>query len=59
MRIVFAGTPDFAAPSLRAAAKRNEVVAVFTQPDRPAGRGRGLTPSAVKRAAQELALPVY
>ena len=59
MRIVFAGTPDFAAPSLRAAAKRNEVVAVFTQPDRPAGRGRGLAPSAVKRAAQELALPVY
>ena len=59
MRIVFAGTPDFAVPSLRAAAKRNEVVAVFTQPDRPAGRGRGLAPSAVKRAAQELALPVY
>jgi len=51
MRIVFAGTPDFAMPSLRAAAQRNEVVAVYTQPDRPAGRGRGLTPSPVKREA--------
>lgn len=59
MRIVFAGTPDFAVPSLRAAAKRNELVAVYTQPDRPAGRGRGLTPSPVKRVAQELAVPVY
>jgi methionyl-tRNA formyltransferase len=51
MRIIFAGTPDFAVPSLRAAAQRNEVVAVYTQPDRPAGRGRGLTPSPVKREA--------
>src|SRR5262245_7441023 len=51
MRIVFAGTPDFAVPSLRAAAQRDEVVAVYTQPDRPAGRGRGLTPSPVKREA--------
>ncbi len=59
MRIVFAGTPEFAVPSLRAAAKRNEVVAVYTQPDRPAGRGRGLTPSPVKRTAQELSIPVY
>lgn len=51
MRIVFAGTPDFAVPSLRAAAQRNEVVAIYTQPDRPAGRGRELTPSPVKREA--------
>jgi methionyl-tRNA formyltransferase len=51
MRIVFAGTPEFAVPSLRAAAQRNEVVAVYTQPDRPAGRGRELTPSPVKREA--------
>ena len=49
MRIVFAGTPDFAVPSLRAAARHNEVVAVYTQPDRPAGRGRGLAASPVKR----------
>jgi methionyl-tRNA formyltransferase len=51
MRIVFAGTPDFAVPSLRAAAQHNGVVAVYTQPDRPAGRGRELTPSPVKREA--------
>ncbi|SJZ93676.1 methionyl-tRNA formyltransferase [Novilysobacter spongiicola] len=51
MRIVFAGTPEFAVPSLRAAAMRGEIVAVYTQPDRPAGRGRGLAPSPVKREA--------
>ncbi|KAF1697155.1 methionyl-tRNA formyltransferase [Pseudoxanthomonas koreensis] len=58
MRIVFAGTPDFAVPSLRAAAQRGEVVAVYTQPDRPAGRGRGLAPSPVKREALARDLPV-
>ncbi|TWT18103.1 methionyl-tRNA formyltransferase [Luteimonas marina] len=58
MRIVFAGTPDFAVPSLRAAAARGEVIAVYTQPDRPAGRGRGLAASPVKQAAQQLGLPV-
>ncbi|GAB2627065.1 methionyl-tRNA formyltransferase [Novilysobacter erysipheiresistens] len=51
MRIVFAGTPEFAVPCLRAATGRNEVVAVYTQPDRPAGRGRTLAPSPVKREA--------
>ncbi len=59
MRIVFAGTPDFAVPSLRSAARRNEVVAVYTQPDRPAGRGRGMTPSPVKREAEALGIPVH
>ena len=58
MRIVFAGTPEFAVPSLRVAAARGEVVAVYTQPDRPAGRGRGLTASPVKQEAQRLGLPV-
>ncbi len=58
MRIVFAGTPDFAVPSLRAAAMRGEVVAVYTQPDRPAGRGRGLTPSPVKLEAVQRGIPV-
>ena len=58
MRILFAGTPDFALPSLRAAAQRNEVVAVYTQPDRPAGRGRGLTASPVKREAIARGIPV-
>lgn len=51
MRIVFAGTPDFAVPSLRAAANKAEIVAVYTQPDRPAGRGRGLQASPVKLEA--------
>ena len=58
MRIVFAGTPDFAVPSLRAAARHNEVVAVYTQPDRPAGRGRGLQPSPVKLEAVQRGIPV-
>ena len=58
MRIVFAGTPEFAVPSLRAAAQRNEVVAVYTQPDRPAGRGRGLALSPVKQEALARGLPV-
>ena len=51
LRIVFAGTPEFAVPALQAADARREVVAVYTQPDRPAGRGRVLTPSPVKREA--------
>ena len=59
MRIVFAGTPDFAVPSLVAAARRNEVVAAYTQPDRPAGRGRALSPSPVKRAALERGIEVF
>jgi len=58
MRIVFAGTPDFAVPSLRAAAQRNEVVAVYTQPDRPAGRGREVQLSPVKREALVRGIPV-
>ena len=48
LRIVFAGTPEFAVPCLRAAARCGDIVAVYTQPDRPAGRGRQLTPSPVK-----------
>jgi len=59
MRIVFAGTPEFAVPSLRAAARHNEVVAVYTQPDRPAGRGRGLTASPVKLEAVVRGIPVF
>lgn len=58
MRIVFAGTPDFAVPSLRAAAARGEVVAVYTQPDRPAGRGRELQASPVKLEALKRGIPV-
>ena len=54
------GTPDFAVPSLRALVKAgHEVVGVFTQPDRPAGRGKKLKPSPVKVAAEELGLAVF
>lgn len=59
MRIVFAGTPEFAVPCLRAAARHQEVVAVYTQPDRPAGRGRGLMASPVKLEAIERGIPVF
>jgi methionyl-tRNA formyltransferase len=58
LRIVFAGTPEFAVPSLRAAASHNEVVAVYTQPDRPAGRGRGLQASRIKLEAIQRGIPV-
>ena len=54
LRIVFAGTPDFAADHLRAlVASEHEVVAVYSQPDRPAGRGKKLQPSPVKQVALE------
>lgn len=59
MRIVFAGTPEFAVSSLRAAARHHEVVAVYTQPDRPAGRGRGLAASPVKNEAVARGIPVF
>jgi methionyl-tRNA formyltransferase len=58
LRIVFAGTPAFAVPCLRAAARHNEVVAVYTQPDRPAGRGRALTASPVKLEALQRGIDV-
>ena len=52
LRLVFAGTPEFSVPCLETCrASGAEVVAVYTQPDRPAGRGRKLTPSPVKQAA--------
>lgn len=59
MAIVFIGTPAFAVPALQRVAAAYEVSAVFTQPDRPAGRGRASTAPAVKAAAEELGLPVY
>ncbi len=60
LNVIFAGTPDFAAESLAALlASRHRVIAVYTQPDRPAGRGRKLTASPVKRLALEHELPVY
>ena len=53
------GSPDFALPSLRFLAESFNVVGVITQPDRPAGRGRMLTPPPVKILAEELGLPVF
>ncbi len=59
LNVIFAGTPDFAAESLQALLdSRHRVIAVYTQPDRPAGRGRKLTPSPVKRLALAHELPV-
>ena len=59
LRIVFAGTPEFSVPCLDAAAARGEVVAVYTQPDRPAGRGRALAESPVKQRAKQLGIDVF
>jgi len=59
VRVLFAGTPAAAVPSLRAlAASAHEVVAVLTRPDAPAGRGRALLPSAVRTVADELGIEV-
>ncbi|MCL7751186.1 methionyl-tRNA formyltransferase [Guyparkeria hydrothermalis] len=65
LRVVYCGTPDFAVPALEALARLDEVagetlelVAAYTQPDRPAGRGKKLTAPPVKQAALELGLPV-
>ncbi|WP_233749567.1 methionyl-tRNA formyltransferase [Ferrimonas balearica] len=60
LKIVFAGTPDFAAQHLAALLdSHHQVVAVYTQPDRPAGRGKKLTASPVKQLALQNDLPVY
>ena len=59
MKLGFAGTPDFAVPALERLAERHRIAAVFTQPDRPAGRGQGLHSSPVKRRALELGLTVH
>ncbi len=58
MRVLFFGTPQFAVPSLEALAQAHQVVAVVTQPDRPAGRGRRVVPPPVAVRARELGLPV-
>ncbi len=59
LRIVYAGTPDFAVPALQALIESGHApVAVYTQPDRPAGRGRKLRPGPVKQVAEAAGLPV-
>ncbi len=59
--VVFAGTPEFALPSLQRlrSHRRIDIIAVYTQPDRPAGRGRRPQPSAVKQTAIDLSIPVF
>jgi methionyl-tRNA formyltransferase len=60
LKIVFAGTPDFSVPCLKALLDAgHRLVGVYTQPDRPAGRGRKLTPSPVKQAALDARIPVF
>jgi methionyl-tRNA formyltransferase len=59
LRLGFAGTPEFAVPALEALERSHRVCAVFTQPDRPAGRGQPLRASPVKRRATERGLPVH
>ncbi len=60
MKIVFMGTPDFAVPSLKALIREGyEMAGVFTQPDRPKGRGNKMLPSPVKQAAMEAGIPVF
>ena len=57
-KVVFMGSPDFALPTLQGLVQHYQVVGVVTQPDRPAGRGRTLTPPPIKLLADELRLPV-
>jgi len=60
LKIIFAGTPEFAVPSLQALMDAcQNVIAVYTQPDRPQGRGRQLKPSPVKQLASASAIPVF
>lgn len=58
MRVIFMGTPEFSVPVLEALAARHQVVAVYSQPPRPAGRGKALRPSPVQARAEALGLPV-
>ena len=60
MRIIFMGTPDFAVPTLDAlVAAGHDICAVYSQPPRPAGRGKSLSPTPVHRRAEELGLTVH
>ena len=58
MRVIFMGTPDFSVPALRAIAARHQVMAVYSQPPRAAGRGQKPRPGPVMQAAEALGLPV-
>ena len=58
MKLIFMGTPDFSVPALRALAARHDILAVYSQPPRPAGRGKKDRPSPVHQAAEALGLSV-
>lgn len=58
MKIIFMGTPQFSVPILQALAKAHDIVCVYCQPPRPAGRGKALRPTPVQQAAEALGLPV-
>lgn len=58
MKVIFMGTPDFSVPVLEALAQHHEVICVYTQPARPAGRGNKLIPSPVQQAAERLNIPI-
>ena len=60
MKIIFAGSPAFALPTFQALLdSHHEILAVYTQPDKPAGRGRKLTPTLIKSAAESAGIPVH
>jgi len=59
MRLTFMGTPDFAAVSLQALADQHDIIAVYSQPPRPAGRGKAPRPSPVQKLAESLGIPVF
>ena len=59
LRVVFFGTPEFALPALRVVHSEYDLLAVWTQPDRPKGRGKHLVPSPVKLFAQQHGVPVF
>ena len=60
MKIVFMGTPEFAVPCLRMLAESpHDIPIVFTQPDKPKGRGYKMIPTPVKTVAMEYGIPVY
>ena len=58
-RLLYMGTPDFAVPILLELARKFHVIGVITQPDRPTGRGRKLTPTEVRKAAENIQLDVF
>ena len=58
MKVVFFGSPEFTIPSLVSIHKEYDIVGVVTQPDRPAGRGKIITPSPIKLLAEQYGLPI-